>query len=463
MPFGKAHADGTVACKLTPANWVVLNALGSAFFWSTLTGRFFFQGYEASGLGGRLPGMSIVVGSFLAIAVVGLLGPKANDKTLFQLGCIVAVVNAGFDLANAQVSLAWLHEVDSALSSGICAIFVLAWCERISKTPRGSIPLFIALNSLLTVLLVLVGLQIDEKLFVVYMVALLLFSAFLGLGTSGAGPECEKGDRSSALPIYYLVILFLFGAMMSVLSLLSMGLPAVVGAAGDPFLTAWTVLVAVALVALAALLHKRPNAVSVTILVPVVAAGLLIPPFVSFGLQMMIPALLAFVVVCEAIVYSVAPSNAKQTFRIGRVEFTFWQRAWGILGIDAGYAATVFFFALFDVALSFNVIVWLFVGYALLCLTISMVLGRMGYRLPRNDRLLDLEDVCKSMQAKYGLTARETEVLELVAAGRSLPYVQEALHIAPSTAATHINHIYQKLDIHNRQELLDLVHGIPKD
>lgn len=57
----------------------------------------------------------------------------------------------------------------------------------------------------------------------------------------------------------------------------------------------------------------------------------------------------------------------------------------------------------------------------------------------------------------YGLTKRETEVFALLAQGRSIPYVRDALYISRDTAATHAKHIYTKLDVHSRQELIDLV------
>ena len=55
------------------------------------------------------------------------------------------------------------------------------------------------------------------------------------------------------------------------------------------------------------------------------------------------------------------------------------------------------------------------------------------------------------------LTPRETEVFGLLAHGRSIPYVRDALIISRDTAATHAKHIYAKLDVHSRQELIDLV------
>lgn len=58
---------------------------------------------------------------------------------------------------------------------------------------------------------------------------------------------------------------------------------------------------------------------------------------------------------------------------------------------------------------------------------------------------------------RYGLTARERDTFELLAQGRSLPFISDALYINRSTVETHRKHIYAKLQIHNRQELIDLV------
>lgn len=58
-----------------------------------------------------------------------------------------------------------------------------------------------------------------------------------------------------------------------------------------------------------------------------------------------------------------------------------------------------------------------------------------------------------------GLTPREAEVFALLAQGRSIPYIRDELIISRETAATHAKHIYAKLDVHSRQELIDLVHS----
>lgn len=57
----------------------------------------------------------------------------------------------------------------------------------------------------------------------------------------------------------------------------------------------------------------------------------------------------------------------------------------------------------------------------------------------------------------HGLSNRETEIFLMLAQGRSRPYIRDSLYLSKNTVATHIRHIYEKLDIHSQQELIDLV------
>lgn len=66
------------------------------------------------------------------------------------------------------------------------------------------------------------------------------------------------------------------------------------------------------------------------------------------------------------------------------------------------------------------------------------------------------EDPLGEIARNAGLTPRETEVFALLAQGRSIPYIRDELIISRETAATHAKHIYAKLGVHSRQELIDL-------
>ena len=64
---------------------------------------------------------------------------------------------------------------------------------------------------------------------------------------------------------------------------------------------------------------------------------------------------------------------------------------------------------------------------------------------------------CEQLAHEHGLTPRETEVMVLVAKGRSAQKIQEMLGLSAGTVNTYLARIYKKLDVHARQELLDLL------
>ena len=60
------------------------------------------------------------------------------------------------------------------------------------------------------------------------------------------------------------------------------------------------------------------------------------------------------------------------------------------------------------------------------------------------------------LAAERGLSARQTEVLDLLAHGYDVPSIAKKLFISENTTRGHAKSIYKKLDIHSRQELVDL-------
>ena len=69
------------------------------------------------------------------------------------------------------------------------------------------------------------------------------------------------------------------------------------------------------------------------------------------------------------------------------------------------------------------------------------------------------DSCCRAVADDCQLTAREREVLLLVAHGRTAGYISEELGIAYNTTKGHIKNLYAKCDVHSRQELLDLIEG----
>lgn len=63
----------------------------------------------------------------------------------------------------------------------------------------------------------------------------------------------------------------------------------------------------------------------------------------------------------------------------------------------------------------------------------------------------------EELSERFGLTRREREVFGQLSMGRSAPYIAEVYQVSENTVRSHIKHIYTKMGVHSRQELLTLV------
>jgi DNA-binding CsgD family transcriptional regulator len=68
-----------------------------------------------------------------------------------------------------------------------------------------------------------------------------------------------------------------------------------------------------------------------------------------------------------------------------------------------------------------------------------------------------LSATCDSLARLHNLSPREREVLLLLAQGRGAPYISDKICVSSNTVKTHIKRIYQKCDVHSKEELLDLI------
>jgi DNA-binding CsgD family transcriptional regulator len=82
--------------------------------------------------------------------------------------------------------------------------------------------------------------------------------------------------------------------------------------------------------------------------------------------------------------------------------------------------------------------------------SVEAVLGAAGHRVKRR------------REGPAGLTAREVEVLQLLARGLSNKEIGERLVISPKTVGNHVEHIYAKIDAKTRAQasLFAMKHGL---
>ncbi|MFR1168516.1 MAG: hypothetical protein ACLSDQ_13620, partial [Adlercreutzia equolifaciens] len=197
-------------------------------------------------------------------------------------------------LSPEMVPVAWSR----LFACGASAILVLAWCEHISSETSQERPLFLALCSLLTIVIVLVSIQLGARSAILFGGVLPVVSAALGAyRTRASARTAPSVTIQPPFPLYLIVILFVFGFMISFFSLLfgartvelryppASTLPRGMDRARPR--------------------HRRMrlDAVAatarllVTVLIPLASLGLLLPPFLRYGLQETLPAVVAFIVI----------------------------------------------------------------------------------------------------------------------------------------------------------------------
>ena len=66
----------------------------------------------------------------------------------------------------------------------------------------------------------------------------------------------------------------------------------------------------------------------------------------------------------------------------------------------------------------------------------------------------------RQIAESYGLSPREAEVFDLLVRGRSRSFIQAELFMAEGTVKTHVSHIYRKLGVANKQEMISLFQAL---
>lgn len=67
----------------------------------------------------------------------------------------------------------------------------------------------------------------------------------------------------------------------------------------------------------------------------------------------------------------------------------------------------------------------------------------------------EIDEVCDATIAEFSLSKREGEILKYVARGYTIDGISKKFGHFPYTTQTHVRHIYAKMNIHKRGELLD--------
>lgn len=201
---------------------------------------------------------------------------------------------------------------------------------------------------------------------------------------------------------------------------------------------------------------------------PLVIAGLILFPYLAGDsvLDVLGASATTMVFLSWIVLSSIQLSDIKERIGWDEARLSFAEKAVFSAGWLTAFLAMFVFCGMFDEA-SLAPIASRLSMFALYS-SILVASYLMASLIERKDKARVLDKALKlsenqfsiiygEIAAEYGLTAREQEVLAMVAKGYTRPLICEKLVIAESTARSHIKHVYQKLDIHSREELYDLV------
>lgn len=231
-----------------------------------------------------------------------------------------------------------------------------------------------------------------------------------------------------------------------------------------PFLVMGLVAVAGLLVAYAL---SKENLYTVLPVFPLVVVGLVFIPFVLEGLLGIAQSSVAMMWVAWILLSSFQLSGLKESFGMSETSICFSEKAVLMTGWSVGlFGAISMGNAGLLIALDSKAAeaLALIATYAVVVYATYSVFSSVYSR--REDQLLDemarsreerMSNLYDSIAREYGLSTREREVMEMLAQGYTRTYIRDKLVISDGTAKAHIAHVYQKLDIHKKDDLLRLV------
>ena len=456
---------------------LVLEAFLSALVFSHIIAKYAWpKPFLATPLDQSLRAAVFALGTLAGLVAAGLVQPQRTNRKLFLLGLGATSISLCTTLLQSLYIDGMTTIVHTFATCAASSLVTIAWSERISSYPGSHRLYFLTAHTLFIVLITTAMVCMPAQGVIPIMeiaatAAIVLEVALLSLPRDAEETgEGAAGGAPVALSRHLLVIFFLFGFLQSSLCLIyRFQRPDILHADIGFFFCYFPLLLAATFFFLF-FFQKRPG--YIPFIAPLACLGLLIPPLFALGMSNSLHLSIVFTIACDVIVWSSGSPAAAQVIRLPRIRPLYlYQRSWGQIGKIVGYV--LFFYILRQwSAPAENTAGLAFVAtYAVVSLPGIAVLERMGMKAGRAQQPgrpplpgfqqegapapgpAALDELC----ARHALTNRERQVLRLLSRGRSIPYIQNELGISPGTAATHVNHIYQKLGVHTRQELFDLL------
>ena len=222
---------------------------------------------------------------------------------------------------------------------------------------------------------------------------------------------------------------------------------------------------AAAAVLIPSFVRAKDNLYGFLPIMPLVLSGILFLPFIGEGSAALPKTAPAIIWLVWIFLSSFQLSGLKESFGVSETRLCFSEKVFVLLGWMAGIAAgeqLVSAAGIDSLALAAVYGILLFATYASF---------RTVYNSKEDERVEELvraregrfDALYDRIAEEHGLTKREREVMELLAQGYTRTYISKALFVSDGTARSHIAHVYAKLDIHKKDDLLKLVRSENRD
>ena len=146
--------------------------------------------------------------------------------------------------------------------------------------------------------------------------------------------------------------------------------------------------------------------------------------------------------------------SAVATFAAGGLLGTVLASTWGRSQFVIGIFLALTCIYVITLAIRPSLMAWMGRDTNLFGTSLREERGQRGEREPGIDN---------DVMAAYGLTEREREILDHIAAGHSSSYIARTLFISESTVRGHVHHLYQKFGVSTREDMIRLALQRPLD
>lgn len=198
-----------------------------------------------------------------------------------------------------------------------------------------------------------------------------------------------------------------------------------------------------------------------------VAGNVLFIPFMHIGMAAALPSFISGVWLAWQTLSSVQLSDLKGKLGMSALDISFADKLAIAVTILAGAAGARGVELLAGTAAmhSNQVATLLFMAFCALMLVSAFALAQLvgvhqesAFRSQVEQENAEREArAVATVAASYGLSARERQVFGMLAQGHTSAFVAEVIGVTNNTAKAHVAHIYQKLGVHSKDEMLGLL------